>query len=40
MEILAKIRKQQVYFIFTQLIYWGMALRASSYLNAYCKASD
>lgn len=40
METLAKVRKQQEYFIFTQLIYWGMALRACSYLNTCCKGSD
>lgn len=40
MEILAKNTKRQAYFIFTQLICWSMILRASSYLNTYCKASE
>lgn len=40
METLAKVRKQQEYFIFTQLIYWGMALGACSYLNTCCKGNN
>lgn len=40
MEILAKLRKWQAYFIFTQLICWRMILRGPSYLNTYCKMNE